>query len=198
MNRTTTRTLFVAVAVLFVAVGVLAGAAAADSHDGGDDEATIGFDGEVEHEGNGGEGGFSCAGMPTDHDCDKGGELSAGPADVEYDGYNRGSLEGGEYEFSDEFVVTGADGDGVVIVVPCEFQDEPPEDNPCPASAGEYQGDSGTDGNAGGQSGDNGNSNGNGNGAGGDDGDRGGNADAPSQSEGRSNGSSASLVSFRR
>lgn len=175
MISATTRAALVGAVVLFVAGGVLAGAAAADSHE--DDEWTVAFDGEVDVEDNGGEGGFTCTGMPTDHDCDKGGDMYAGPVTVDYDGYNRGSLEGGEYEFEDRFVVTDGDGRGAVVVFPCEFQDDAPEDNPCPATAEEYEsdergdrgnGDKGGDGDDGGADAsddrrDNGNDGGNGN-----------------------------------
>lgn len=141
-----TRAILVAGCVLFVACGVLAGAAAADDHGGADDEWTVGFEGEVDVADNGGgDGGFTCTGMPTDHDCEKGSDFYAGPLTVEYDGYNRGSLDGGSYEFEDRFVVTDEDGQGAVVAVPCEFEDDAPEDNPCPASADEYDG-SGQDG----------------------------------------------------
>lgn len=136
-----TRAILVAGCVLFVACGVMVGAAAADNH-GGDDEWTVGFDGEVDvADDGGGDGGFTCTGMPTDHDCDKGSDFDAGPLTVEYDGYNRGSLDGGAYEFEDRFVVTDGDGQGAVVVAPCEFEDDAPEDNPCPATADQYDGD---------------------------------------------------------
>lgn len=142
--------------VLLVAAGALAGAAAADDHGGEDDEWTVAFDGEVDVEGNGGDGGFTCTGMPTDHDCDKGSDFYAGPFTVDYDGYNRGSLDGGEYEFEDRFVVTDEDGQGAVVVVPCEFEDDAPEDNPCPTTAEEYESDDRGDRGNGGQGGDDG------------------------------------------
>lgn len=141
MINVPTRAILVAGCVLFVACGVLAGAAAANAHGGGDDEWTVGVDGEVDVAGNGGDGGFTCTGMPTDHDCDKGGDVSAGPGTVDYDGYNRGSFDEGYYEFEDRFVITDGDGNGIVVVVPCEFEDDAPEDNPCPPTVEEYDGD---------------------------------------------------------
>lgn len=138
-------------AVLVVGVAALAGMAAADEHDGGGDEWTVAFEGEVDVGDDGGEGGFTCTGMPTDHDCDKGGDVYAGPATVDYDGFNRGSFEEGYYEFEDRFVITDDDGNGVVVVVPCEFEDEAPEDNPCPPTVEEYEGDGQGDAGDGGQ-----------------------------------------------
>lgn len=198
MNETTTRAILVAVAVLFVACGALAGAAAADQH--GDDETTVGEYVEVGDEDNGGEGGFECTGEPTDHDCEKEGEASAGPADAEYEGFNGGSYEEGEYDFGDTFVVTGEDGDGAVVGFECDLEDEAPEDNPCPVTAEEYEGNPGNG--DGGNSGEQGDGQGSGDGADGgngsnDDGERSGStngdAGAPSHAQGPPGGSSSGV-----
>lgn len=125
------------VAVGCLAVGALGGVAAAN---GVTEDTTIGANESVTVGENGGEGGFVCKGTVTDHDCDKAGELEAGPASVDYDGFNDDSLEGRESAFGDRFVIT-ADGESAVVAFTCEFDDDPSAENPCPVTAEEHDGE---------------------------------------------------------
>ena len=56
-----------------------------------------------------------CTGSPTDHDCDKSGRLDAGPASVDYRGFNDDSLAGGYSRFGDSIVVTVGDRQHTII-----------------------------------------------------------------------------------
>ena len=71
-----------------------------------------------------------CTGSPTDHDCDRSGRLDAGPAGVDYRGFNDDSLAGGYSRFGDDVVVTVGDRQYTVAFTR-EFTDEPPEESPC-------------------------------------------------------------------
>jgi hypothetical protein len=133
MRATTIRTLLFA-AVLCLAAGAAAGigAAAEDPTDG----TTIDVDIAVDAGGEGGDGSVVCTGAVTDHDCDKGGELGAGPASVEYDGFNDDSLEERSSAFGDTFVVT-AGNESATAGFTCEIGLEAPEGNPCPVDVSE-------------------------------------------------------------
>lgn len=128
-------------ALLCFAAGAVAGVAAADDPTDG---TTIDFDIDAGTDDEGIEGGFTCEGAVTDHDCDKGGEANLGPVHVDYaEGFNGGNLLEGEYAFGDTFIVTVED-EGAAVGFTCEFEDEPPEDNPCPVEFDEA-GDDGED-----------------------------------------------------
>ena len=139
MQRLGLRAVLVA-AGLCLAVGALGGVAAAD-HAG---DSTVDSNASVTVD----DGGYFhvlCTGSPTDHDCDKSGELDAGPASVDYEGFNNDSLEGRYSRFGDTFVVT-VDGEQYTVAFTCEFMDEPPEDNPCPVDPpGDEGGDASDD-----------------------------------------------------
>jgi len=126
MQRPSLRALLVAVG-LCLAVGALGGVAAAD-HAG---DSTVDSNASVTVNDDGGYFSAYCTGSPTDHDCDKSGELDAGPASVDYEGFNDDSLEGRYSRFGDTFVVT-VDDERYTVAFTCEFTDEPPEDDPCP------------------------------------------------------------------
>lgn len=122
-------------AVAFVGVG----AAAEDPTEG----TTIDVDIAVDADGEGGEGGFVCTGAVTDHDCDKGGQVDAGPTSVTYDGFNDDSLDERSSAFGDTFVVT-AGNESATVGFTCELGTEPPAENPCPVEVS--QGDTTEDG----------------------------------------------------
>ncbi|MFW5963371.1 MAG: hypothetical protein ACOCQM_00800 [Natronomonas sp.] len=115
-------------AVAFVGVG----AAAEDPTEG----TTIDVDIAVDADGEGGDASVVCTGAVTDHDCDKGGELDAGPASVEYDGFNDDSLEERSSAFGDTFVVT-VGNESVTVGFTCEVGLEPSAENPCPVDVSE-------------------------------------------------------------
>ena len=156
MRRTTLRALLV-VAAVGLAVGVFGGVAAAD-HAG---DSSVDANATVLVLGEGGNGGLVCTGSPTEHECDKQGELDAGPAGVDYEGFNDDSLENRSSRFGDRFVFTVGD-EQFAVAFTCDLSDEPPEDNPCPVdppgedSADDNDGDDSNDGN-GGNDGDDGN-----------------------------------------
>ena len=122
-------------AVAFVGVG----AAAEDPTEG----TTIDVNIDVDADGEGGDGSVVCTGAVTDHDCDKGGELDAGPTSVEYDGFNDDSLDERSSAFGDTFVVT-AGNESATVGFTCEIGLEPSAENPCPVEAS--QGDTTEDG----------------------------------------------------
>ena len=110
---------------LCLAVGALGGVAAADH--AGDSKVDSNVSVAVD------DGGYFrvlCTGSPTDHDYDKSGRLDAGPASVDYRGFNNDSLAGGYSRFGDNIVVTVGDRQYTVAFT-CEFTDEPPEGSPC-------------------------------------------------------------------
>lgn len=113
--------------VLCLAVGALSGVAAADPID----EANIGTDVNATVDGQGLEGGFTCVGTPTDHDCDKGGTFTAGPLSVDYRGFNGGSLDNESYALGDTFVVD-AGNETLVAGFECDVGTDPEPGNPCP------------------------------------------------------------------
>ena len=139
MRRTTLRALLV-VAAIGLAVGAFGGVAAAD-HAG---DSSVDANATVLVLGEGGNGGFVCTGSPTEHECDKQGELDAGPAGVDYEGFNDDSLENRSSRFGDRFVVT-VDGEEYTFSFTCDLSDEPPEDNPCPVDPPGEDGDDGDD-----------------------------------------------------
>lgn len=122
-------------AVVCLAVGALGGVAAAN---GVTDDTTVGANESVTVGDDGGEGGFVCKGTVTDHDCDKQGQLNAGPASVDYEGFNNESLEDRRSAFGDHFVIT-VDDEGAVVAFTCEFDDDPAAENPCPVTVEEYE-----------------------------------------------------------
>jgi hypothetical protein len=139
MRRTTLRALLVAAAI-GLAVGALGGLAAAD-HAG---DSKIDSNTSVTVNDEGGYFHVLCTGSPTEHDCDKSGELDAGPASVDYEGFNNDSLQNRSSRFGDTFVVT-VDGEEYTVSFTCDLSDDPPEDNPCPVDP---PGDDGGDGEA--------------------------------------------------
>jgi hypothetical protein len=141
MRRTTLRALLV-VAAVGLAVGVFGGVAAAD-HAG---DSKIDSNTSVTVNDEGGYFHVLCTGSPTEHECDKQGELDAGPAGVDYEGFNDDSLENRSSRFGDRFVVT-VDGEEYTFSFTCDLSDEPPEDNPCPVDPPGEDGDDGSDGN---------------------------------------------------
>ena len=140
MRWTTLRALLV-VAAVGLAVGAFGGVAAADH--AGDSKVSSNTSVAVNDEG----GYFHvlCTGSPTEHECDKQGELDAGPAGVDYEGFNDDSLENRSSRFGDRFVVT-IDGEEYTFSFTCDLSDEPPEDNPCPVDPPGEDGDDGDDG----------------------------------------------------
>ena len=126
MRRTTLRALLV-VAAIGLAVGALGGLAAAD-HAG---DSKIDSNTSVTVNDEGGYFHVLCTGSPTEHDCDKSGELDAGPASVDYEGFNSDSLQNRSSRFGDTFVFT-VDGEEYTVSFTCDLSDDPPEDNPCP------------------------------------------------------------------
>ena len=141
MRRTTLRALLV-VAAIGLAVGAFGGVAAAN-HAG---DSSVDANATVLVLGEGGNGGFVCTGSPTEHECDKQGELDAGPAGVDYEGFNDDSLENRSSRFGDRFVFTVGD-EQFAVAFTCDLSDEPPEDNPCPVDPPGEDGDDGNDGN---------------------------------------------------
>ena len=137
MRRTTLRALLV-VAAIGLAVGALGGLAAAD-HAG---DSKVDSNTSVTVNDQGGYFHVLCTGSPTEHDCDKSGELDAGPASVDYEGFNDDSLENRSSRFGDRFVVTIGD-EQFAVAFTCDLSDEPPEGNPCPVDS---PGDDGGDG----------------------------------------------------
>ena len=72
-------------------------------------------------------------GSPTEHDCDKSGELDAGAVKIDYEGFNNDSLDNRYSRFGDRFVFT-VDGEEYTLSFTCDLGDEPPEGNPCPVN----------------------------------------------------------------
>lgn len=128
------------VVVLCLAVGALSGAAAADPVE----EATVEADLNATVDGQGLEGGFTCAGTPTDHACDKGGTFTAGPLSVDYRGFNGGSLDDESYAFGDTFAVE-YDEETLVAGFECEVGTDPEPGNPCPVVVSEEAPDDGNE-----------------------------------------------------
>jgi hypothetical protein len=128
--------LAILVAVACLAAGAFGGVAAAN---GVTNETTVGADTGVTVGEDGGDGGFVCTGTVTDHDCDKEGDLDAGPASVDYEGFNDDSAEERESAFGDHFVVT-VDDEGAVVAFTCELDDDPSAANPCPVTVEEHDG----------------------------------------------------------
>ena len=126
MHRIHLRTITFAVG-LCLAVGALGGVAAAD-HAG---DSKVDSNVSVAVNDDGGYFNATCTGSPTEHDCDKRGSLDAGPAGIDYEGFNDDSFRNRSSEFGDSFVFT-VDGEEYTVSFSCEFTDEPPEDNPCP------------------------------------------------------------------
>jgi hypothetical protein len=124
-------------AVVCLAVGALGGVAAAN---GVTEDTTIGTNESVTVADNGGYLDVTCTGTVTDHECDKEGELDAGPASVDYEGFNDDSLEDRRSAFGDNFVIT-ADDQGAVVAFTCEFDTSPSAENPCPVTAEQYDGE---------------------------------------------------------
>ena len=141
MRRTTLRALLV-VAAIGLAVGALGGLAAAD-HAG---DSKIDSNTSVTVNDEGGYFHVLCTGSPTEHDCDKQGELDAGPAGVDYEGFNDDSFENRSSRFGDRFVVTVGD-EQFAVAFTCDLSDEPPEDNPCPVDPPGEDDDDGNDSN---------------------------------------------------
>ena len=140
MRRTTLRALLV-VAAIGLAVGAFGGVAAADH--AGDSKVDSNTSVTVNDEG--GHFHVLCTGSPTEHECDKQGELDAGPAGVDYEGFNDDSLENRSSRFGDRFVVS-IDGEEYTFSFTCDLSDEPPEDNPCPVDPPGEDGNDGSDG----------------------------------------------------
>jgi hypothetical protein len=138
MRQNGTRVLLLA-AVLCLGIGAFAGLTAAEDPTEG---TTIDVDIAVDAGDNGGDGSVVCTGAVTDHDCDKGGELDAGPTSVEYDGFNDDSLEERSSAFGDTFVVT-VGNESATVGFTCDVGLEAPEGNPCPVDAS--QGDTAED-----------------------------------------------------
>lgn len=115
------------VAAVGLAVGALGGVAAAqdlgDSTVDSNTSVTINDEGGYFH--------ALCIGSPIDHECDKRGELDAGPVAIDYQGFNNDSVDGRYSRFGDTFVVT-IDGEPYTFGFTCEFTDDPPAENPCP------------------------------------------------------------------
>ena len=137
MRQTTLRALLV-VAAVGLAVGALGGLAAAD-HAG---DSKVDSNTSVTVNDRGGYFHVLCTGSPTEHDCDKSGELDAGPASVDYEGFNDDSLQNRSSRFGDRFVIT-VDGEEYTVSFTCDLNDDPPEGNPCPVDS---PGDDGGDG----------------------------------------------------
>lgn len=69
---------------------------------------------------NGGDGGIECHGTVADHSCDKGGDLGAGPATVDYDGTNRAdpvNTTGG----GGDYVTVGGGGESATVGFDCDL-----------------------------------------------------------------------------
>jgi hypothetical protein len=150
--------LVVLVAVACLALGALGGVAAAN---GVTEDTTIGTNESVTVGDNGGYLDVTCIGTVTDHECDKAGELDAGPASVDYDGFNDDSLEDRRSAFGDHFVIT-VDDQGAVVAFTCDIDTDPSAENPCPVTVEQYedegnngQGDERSDNNGNGQGDDN-------------------------------------------
>jgi hypothetical protein len=127
--------LVVLVAVACLAVGALGGVAAAN---GVTEDTTIGTNESVTVGDDGGYLDVNCIGTVTDHDCDKEGELDAGPASVDYDGFNNDSLADRRSTFGDHFVIT-VDDKGAVVGFTCAIDTNPSAENPCPVTAEQYE-----------------------------------------------------------
>lgn len=125
--RQTTLRLVLIVAAVGLAVGALGGVAAAqdlgDSEVDSNTSVAVNDDGGYFH--------ATCTGSPLDHECDKRGELDAGPVAVDYEGFNDDSADGRYSRFGDAFVVTVA-GEQYTFGFTCAFTVEPPSGNPCP------------------------------------------------------------------
>ena len=143
MRRTTLRALLV-VAAISLAVGAFGGVAAAD-HAG---DSKVDSNTSVTVNNQGGYFHVLCTGSPTEHECDKQGELDAGPAGVDYEGFNDDSLENRSSRFGDRFVFTVGD-EQFAVAFTCDLSDEPPENNPCPVDPPGEDGDDGSDGDGG-------------------------------------------------
>jgi hypothetical protein len=131
--RTTVRRLAVLALVASVALGGLAGVAAAGNHGGADSSVTVEVD--LDAGAADGEGAYDCEGDVTlDHDCDKEGELDAVALSIDYEGDNRATPSERTGGGGDAFVVWVGDRTATVGFE-CDFGPEPPQENPCPADA---------------------------------------------------------------
>lgn len=122
------RSVLLAVLVVAVAAGTLAGPVAADENP---ENTTIDVELGVGNEANGGDGSMHCTGnYSMASQCDKEGDLSAGPAAVDYEGDNymdpADRVGGG----GDRFTFTVA-GEQATVGFDCDFGPEPPTSNPC-------------------------------------------------------------------
>lgn len=79
-----------------------------------DGNSSFGLSVDVGGENPGGEGHYVCEGAPDRNECDKGGELNAGPVGVEYTGDNYMNATGMYGGGGDHFTVTGENRSGSV------------------------------------------------------------------------------------
>lgn len=111
-----------------------------NASDGDDGNSTVALTLEVGDESAGGEGSYVCTGTPQRHGCDKGGELSAGPASVDYEGDNFANVTGMHGGGGDEFTVSGENRTGTAGFE-CDLRQETLADGPCAVYGNSSEGD---------------------------------------------------------
>lgn len=119
----TTRRAVLTATVLVVALGVLAGSAAALDSTADEDEDSIDLEIDVDADLLAGDLEIDCDGDGIEaHHCDKTGSLDAGPFGLDYVGYNGGVLGDATYELGDEIVLE-VDGEEYGIEFDCDTED---------------------------------------------------------------------------
>lgn len=110
-----------------------------DTDCGDDGNASIALRLDAAGDDPGGEGHYVCEGTPDRHDCDKAGELTVGPASVDYDGRNYANatgLYGGGYDY---VTVTAANRSGTGGF-DCDLRPSTLAEGPCSVTANASEG----------------------------------------------------------
>lgn len=105
-----------------------------------DGNSSIAVELDVGPENPGGDGGFACTGTPQRHECDKGGDLAAGPLTVDYEGYNYADAPGMNGGGGDEFTVA-AENRTATAGFDCDLRRETLADGPCAVDGNSSEGD---------------------------------------------------------
>lgn len=129
MTAATVRILVAALACVAFALGGAAGVVAGDHDEDGEYDADLTLEGSAEAAQGGGNGTYDCAGDVTfRHHCDKDAQVDAGPAGVDYEGYNWAETTDRQGGGGDVFVITVANESGTVGF-DCHLQPSP--EQPC-------------------------------------------------------------------
>lgn len=105
-----------------------------------DGNSSFGLRIDVGGENPGGEGHYVCDGTPQRNECDKGGELNAGPVGVEYTGDNYMNATGMYGGGGDHFTVTGQD-QSASVGFDCDLRQSSVPGDACSVDANSSEGD---------------------------------------------------------